>query len=319
MVLRTALPVPLTAVPDACSSDSAAGSGNPAAGSYRKRNFIEPMTVRRFPFRRCVPSLLAALSLAGCGSSAHSPASAASAHYRWHLVALGDSIPFGQHFCGNCATFDDLYAAHLRSSAHANVTVENLSQDTEITSGDLRREITGADAPMRSAVAQANIVTVSVGHNDTPWNTSTDPCDGHRGGPTANWASYHGSCLAKTARHYGANLAAILTAVNKLRAGKPTLVLVTNDYDDIIGDPTVPASDDHWVVGVVNAFAHTTCRIAAELHAVCIDTYHAFNGANGRGDATPLLEGDHTHPNESGHQLIAHLLAQVPTRQIAPG
>ena len=244
----------------------------------------------------------------GAGSSS----AASTPRPSWHLVALGDSIPFGQHFCGNCATFDDLYAAHLRSNAHANVTVENLSQDTEITSGDLRREITGADAAMRSAVAQANIVTVSVGHNDTPWNSFTDPCDGHGGYPNADWGLYRSACVAKTAAHYGRNLASVLAAITALRAGKPTLVLVTNDYNDIIGDPAVPRSADPAVSHVVDAFARTTCSIAANYHAVCIDTYHAFNGPTGRGDATGLLEGDHTHPNESGHQLIARLLDQSP-------
>lgn len=261
---------------------------------------------------------LACLVLGGCGSSGSSAQSSAPRKRMLHLVALGDSIPFGQHFCGNCATFDDLYAVHLRQNANAEVTVQNLSQDTEITSTDLRREMS-SDAPMRAAVAKADIVTVSVGHNDTPWNSFTDPCDGHGGYPNADWALYHGACVAKTAAHYGRNLASVLAAITALRAGKPTLILVTNDYNDIIGDPAVPGSADRAVSQVVDAFAGTTCRIAAEHHAVCIDTYHAFNGPTGRGDATTLLEGDHTHPNESGHQLIAHLLAQVPTGQIAPG
>jgi lysophospholipase L1-like esterase len=165
---------------------------------------------------------------------------------------------------------------------------------------------------MRSAVAGANIVTVSVGHNDTPWNSFTDPCDGHGGYPNADWALYRGACVAKTAAYYGRNLASVLAAITVLRAGKPTLMLVTDDYNDIIGDPAVPASADPAVSHVVDAFARTTCRVAAEHHAVCIDTYHAFNGPTGRGDATALLEGDHTHPNETGHQLIARLLDQAP-------
>jgi lysophospholipase L1-like esterase len=261
---------------------------------------------------------LACLVLGGCGSSGSSAPSSALSKRTLHLVALGDSIPFGQHFCGNCETFDDLYAAHLRHILNAQVSVQNLSQDTEITSTDLRREM-GSDTAMRGAVAQADIVTVSVGHNDTPWNSFTDPCDGHGGYPNADWASYRGTCVAKTAADYGRNLASVLAAITVLRAGKPTLIMVTNDYDDIIGDPAVPASADPVVARVVDSFASTTCRIATAHHAVCVETYHAFNGPTGRGDATALLEGDHTHPNETGHQLIAHLLAQVPTEQIAPG
>jgi lysophospholipase L1-like esterase len=50
-----------------------------------------------------------------------------------------------------------------------------------------------------------------------------------------------------------------------------------------------------------------------------VDTYHAFNGADGKDAATRLLEQDHTHPNEAGHRLIAHLRAQVPAIQVPQG
>jgi lysophospholipase L1-like esterase len=262
--------------------------------------------------------MVTCMLLAGCDSSGSSAPSSASSKPTLHLVALGDSIPFGQHFCGDCATFIDLYAANLERQNGARVTTQNLSQDTEITSRDLAREI-GTDASMRNAVADADVVTVSVGHNDTPWNTGTDPCDGHKGYPNAGWATYHGTCLAKTVAHYGRNLATVLAGITTLRAGKPTLILVTNDYDDIIGDPAVPASVDPIVIRVVTDFARTTCRIAAQHQAMCIDTYHAFNGPAGKDAATRLLESDHTHPNEAGHQLIAHLLAQVPTDQLPQG
>ena len=54
-----------------------------------------------------------------------------------------------------------------------------------------------------------------------------------------------------------------------------------------------------------------TCRIAKKYKALCIDTYHAFNGAAGTRDAGALLAGDHTHPNARGHALIARLLVQA--------
>jgi L-ascorbate metabolism protein UlaG (beta-lactamase superfamily) len=151
-----------------------------------------------------------------CGSSGSSAHSSAPSTPTFHLVALGDSIPFGQHFCGDCATFVDLYGAELR-------------------------------------------------------------------------------------------------------AGKPTLILVTNDYDDIVGDPVVPAWADPIVVRVVTDFARATCRTAEQHQAMCIDTYHAFNGPAGKDAATRLLEADHTHPNEAGHELITHLLARVPTEQVVQG
>ena len=270
--------------------------------------------------RRCAIAVLmvTCMVLGGCGSSGSSAQSSAPTKPTLHLVALGDSIPFGQHFCGDCATFVDLYTSNLERQTGARVTTQNLSQDTGITSSDLAREI-GTDASMRNAAADADVVTVSIGHNDTPWNSLTDPCDGHRGYPNAPWATYHGTCLAETVADYERNLATVLTGITKLRAGKPTLILVTNDYDDIIGDPAVPATVDPIVIRVVTDFARTTCRTAAKHQAMCIDTYHAFNGPAGKNAATRLLERDHTHPNEAGHQLIAQLLAQVPTDQLPQG
>jgi lysophospholipase L1-like esterase len=51
---------------------------------------------------------------------------------------------------------------------------------------------------------------------------------------------------------------------------------------------------------------------------MCIDTYHAFNGADGTQDAGRLLASDHTHPNAQGHQLIARLLIRAGFRPIYP-
>jgi hypothetical protein len=76
------------------------------------------------------------------------------------------------------------------------------------------------------------------------------------------------------------------------------------------------ASVDPIVVRVVTDFARATCRTAEQHQAMCIDTYHAFNGPDGKDAATRLLEADHTHLNEAGHELIAHLLARVPTEQL---
>jgi lysophospholipase L1-like esterase len=61
---------------------------------------------------------------------------------------------------------------------------------------------------------------------------------------------------------------------------------------------------------VLDAYSALTCRIARRHQAVCIDTYHRFNGARGVRNAGALLAGDHTHPNEQGHVVIARLLTQ---------
>lgn len=57
--------------------------------------------------------------------------------------------------------------------------------------------------------------------------------------------------------------------------------------------------------------ARTTCHVASAERVFCIDTYRAFNGVHGLANPSRLLEPDHTHPNETGHQLIASLLEKV--------
>jgi lysophospholipase L1-like esterase len=254
-------------------------------------------------------AIAAIIALVGCGSSVTSSARHSSAPRRpaWHLVTLGDSLPFGQQFCGGCRTFADLFGAGVQRMAGVRVAVQNLSQDTGIDSRDLRREI-ASSASMRSAVAHADIVTLTIGHNDTPWNSLDDPCDGKGG---YSWARYHGTCLQKTAAAFRGNVNATLAAIVALRKGRPTAIRITNDYNDLIGDPATPRSAYPTVRHVVEVFAAISCSLATQYRAVCADTYHAFNGAHGLRDAGPLLAPDHTHPSQRGHNLIAALLLRT--------
>ena len=72
--------------------------------------------------------VFACMLLGGCGSSGSNAQPSAPSKPTLHLVALGDSIPFGQHFCGDCTTFVDLYAANLERQTGARVKTQNLSQ-----------------------------------------------------------------------------------------------------------------------------------------------------------------------------------------------
>jgi lysophospholipase L1-like esterase len=227
-----------------------------------------------------------------------------------HAVAIGDSLPYGQRDCGGCPTFIVLFGKALARATGAQVEVRNLSEHTGIDSSDLRAELV-TSLRLRSVVAAADVVTVTIGHNDPPWNSYDDSCDATGGYPDAHWAKYNSACLTSNVARYAMNLDAILKEVRRLRAGKATLVRVTNDYDDLIGDPQVPTSAYPIVKRFVDAYGKRTCRIARKYGAVCIDTYHAFNGPAGTRDAGPWLGPDHTHPNARGHRLIAQLLVRA--------
>lgn len=251
-------------------------------------------------------AVLAACSMIGSASSAAGASSASTLH----VIAIGDSLPYGRADCGDCQTFIELFGKALARATGTQVSVRNLSERTGIDSAYLRHELS-TSAVLRSAVSGADAITVTIGHNDTPWNSYTDSCDGRGGYPNPDWAKYNGVCLNRNVGRYGTNLASILKQIRALRHGSPTLLRVTDDYDDLIGDPQVPKSAFPTAKRFVDAYAARTCAIARVYGAVCIDTYHAFNGPSGSDAASGLLAKDHTHPNARGHRLIAALLVRA--------
>jgi len=258
--------------------------------------------------KRLVAGLVVSGLIVGCGSSA-AAASAGSAK-TLRVIAIGDSLPYGRADCGNCATFIALFGKELGRATEAKVLVRNLSEHSGIDSGGLRHELSESSS-LRSAIAGADAITVTIGHNDPPWNSYTDSCDGKGGYPNAIWSEYDAACLTGNVTRYVTQLDSILKQIRALRRGMPTLIRVTNDYDDLIGDPRVPKSAYPTAKRFVDAYAHKTCQIARKYQAICIDTYHAFNGPSGSRAADALLAQDHTHPNARGHRLIAALLVRA--------
>jgi lysophospholipase L1-like esterase len=267
--------------------------------------------------------LLLGLLAMGCGGSntdnaaqaGRTPsqtATPASPARTWKLVAIGDSLPYGGQDCG-CEPFPELYGKAIARRTGVAVNTANLSEHNGLTSAGLRREIL-TSPELRRAVAGADIITVTIGHNDTPWNRADDDCDGNNRLPPRDWEAYDSACVRRTAREYGRNLDRVLGEIVALRNGRPAALRVTDDYNDVIGDPhlhaaTVPAAL-RSTRGVLDAYSALTCQIARRHHAVCIDTYHKFNGARGVRDAGALLAADHTHPNSQGHVVIARLLTR---------
>ena len=87
---------------------------------------------------------------------------------------------------------------------------------------------------------------LTIGHNDTRWVENDDPCDGADADTddlnAIDWSRYASPCSATLARKLQQNVTAIIRELRHLRAGRPTLIRVTNVHNDNIGDPTVPAS-----------------------------------------------------------------------------
>ena len=101
---------------------------------------------------------------------------------------------------------------------------------------------------MRKAIAKADIIVLTIGHNDTPWISEQDLCDGAASSTSdarlIDWSRYTTACSRLLASALRYNIVDVLGQIKKLRAGKTTLIRVTNFHNDRIGNPNLPRSAD---------------------------------------------------------------------------
>lgn len=229
-----------------------------------------------------------------------------------NLVVIGDSIPFGQGDCGGCESFPHLFGDWLAQSTGMMVEAQNLSRHDGYTAARMAVDLPGS--PLTATLAAADIIVVTIGHNDTPWNASDDACDGDTE-PTdapAFWRAFTGPCVEVEVARFRQNMDTILAVVAGLRAGMPTALRLTTQYNDVLAVPTAPAIAQRVSIQVKDAFNAAACQVAQEHGFVCVDVYHAFNGPNGDQNPGDLISSsDYTHPTAKGHQLIAQLLEQA--------
>jgi lysophospholipase L1-like esterase len=206
---------------------------------------------------------------------------------RLRYVALGDSILFAaEGDCDRCESAAVIYGAQASADLGRPVDVFNLTMHNSLTTPRLLEYLTrGArtgrpEADLFDALAGADIVSVTIGFNDLP-------------GPVP----LNNEPLMDA---YDAQLEAILDRIEKLRDGKPTLLLLTQIYNN--GGP-------FWT-STVEAQNEVICRVAKRHDAVCVDVYRAFNGADGTASPAALgyLAADDTHPSQLGQEAIAATL-----------
>ena len=221
------------------------------------------------------------------------PTPAPSAIAGWSLVALGDSIV--------SEGYPQLFADLIEKQTGKAVSVASFA-DGSNTTATVLASLRG-QAQVRTAIEGADIVTISVGGNDA------DPFATYPAGTCAKGGKAS-ACLARYAPDLGVNFEAILTEIEKLRAGKPTLIRPTSDYNPFIGWDAAPTPTFglDFYRQVEDAETDLVCALATKHGLVCADIYHAFNGSDGTTDAAPFLASDHAHPSAAGSQRIAETL-----------
>jgi lysophospholipase L1-like esterase len=264
---------------------------------------------------------LAALIPSGAAASSPGPSPAAG----WTYLALGDSNVYGPaEACGSCTSYPHLLAERITDELGIPVRLIDGSQWNRLSSGRLLEEITddswgeAYETPRdpslspRAAIAAADLITITVAANDQPWFQDQDPCAG----------VYDQACIDRVVTPYRENLDGILGQIATIRAGKPTAVLVTTLYNDMIAgpgyDPTwfyAPNFLDESAAGaaaLIDAL-NAAIRRAAEVNGVTVvDMYAVAHGPHGT-EAVPAgwFSKDFGDLNQPGQDAFAAEMLRV--------
>lgn len=231
------------------------------------------------------------------------------------VVALGDSIPKG-YDCPDCTPFPELLGESLHAPDSATAPITNLGVGGW-TSDDLLASLS-ADPASATAVAAADVITVTIGANDF-YPGLDDIAAGSCGGAD-NLA-----CEADVIPHLQANLSAVLDGITALQGAAPAIVLVTG-YWNVFPDGDVAVAQ--YGPDFLDASAALTAQAngviaatAAAHHDTYVDLGDALAAAETTpGDITSLLTDDGDHPSQLGHHVIADALHNaVLTVQGLPG
>jgi lysophospholipase L1-like esterase len=238
-------------------------------------------------------------------------------------VAVGDSLAYNSsEDCPGCTGFVDRYADAISQATGHPVKVQNLSQHNGLQTDGLLEELK-TDTQRREALANADIILVSIGYNDTPWNRDDDPCDG-AGYP--DWSKYNATCAAAAAEIFRPKLESVFAQIVALRAGKPTIFRTITPYNDWIGGVdgesgvVTPPEATNPTRLVLDDWSAMTCKAATANGFGCADTYHAFNGSDGLKPIAGLLTASKAngHPSDKGNEVIAQALADLGYAPLVP-
>ena len=199
-----------------------------------------------------------------------------------------------------CTSFVELFGAGIAQRIGTSVRVDNLGVPG-MTSTNLLTALCGG-GPFASAVADADVVTITIGANDFQYVAATGAeCPGSNGV----------RCYRPTLRFMKGNLQSIIERIKVLRTRRPTDIQITG-YWDIWADGAVARARGYRYVEIGNDLTKLVNRSIAEVATAesvrFVDLFVPFRGVSGTDDDTSLLAPDGDHPNQRGHDLIAAAL-----------
>jgi len=253
--------------------------------------------------------LMTGCSFSGNTPSSPSAAAVTTARVPLSLVVIGDSIPYNsQADCPSCRGFVTRYAEDLAKATGREVTTKNLSEHTGLTLPGLMEGLPA----LKGDLSGADAIVVAIAHNSFPLNDEA-PCGSPvdpATGAVEDWSKVDGECATRASTKLRPLYDELYSTVAGWRAGKPTILLTTNRYNDWMGFDEAnltPAQADKTVT-LHDAWNTMLCDSAETNGFDCVDVYHAFNGADGSKPSGDLLADDYTHPSQLGNDEIARLL-----------
>ncbi|KRE42773.1 hypothetical protein ASG74_10375 [Knoellia sp. Soil729] len=249
-------------------------------------------------------------SSSSAGSTATPAPSASGAPLS--LVAIGDSIPFNsKDDCPNCTAFVYQYGDALAKATGRTVQPNNLSDHTGLT---LPRLLENLDS-LSTDLAGADAIIVGIAHNsielgtDAPCGSTLDP----NTGALTDWTKVDKACATRSAAASRPRYDELFSKVAAQRAGKPTILIALNKYNDWVGSSSLNLTADQATrtVLVHDAWSAMICDSAKAHQFSCADIYHAFNGPTGEKPSGDLLADDYTHPSQKGNDEITRVLVDL--------
>ena len=223
------------------------------------------------------------------------------------VVVIGGSVPANApEDCPGCTGFVDLYGQELERATGTAVEVLNFSVETGLT---VQRLLQGL-ASLEEYLVAADAIIVSAAHGSNEL-ASEQPC----GAPLTTagfprWDEVDADCAAAAAARSRPLYERLFQRVAATRAGRPTILLTMNRYNDWIGyrPASLSADDEERTKVVLDAWNSMVCETAEAHGFACADIYSAFNGTDGLRPSGRLLAKDYTHPSQQGNDLIARVL-----------
>lgn len=229
---------------------------------------------------------------ASASPSASPSPTAATGPYR--VVGLGDSVPAG-NAC-DCTPYVSTVGQQEAARLGRTATVSNLAQGGLTTDG-LAAQLD--EASVRSKLARADLVIVTIGANDfDPGLLTESRCQ-----PVTALSCYQGGLSAQRS-----TLSGVLSRIGTLNA---TATVLVTGYWNVFLDGAVGRSQGSTYVRGSNALTLADNAVIASVAAAhggrYVDIYAPFKGDGSRDD-TGLLAADGDHPDAAGHALIARTL-----------